>query len=100
MKKLLSATIAAGVLMAALTAAPKQAQAAHTNFFLSLGFPSAPVIYTPPPPRVIYRPQPAYYYYNPWSYYRSYHRDWRHDRDRHHWDHHDRDRDHDWDRHH
>jgi len=99
MKKLLSMTVAAGVLMAALTAAPKQAQA-HTDFFLSLGFPSGPVIYTPPPPpRVIYRPEPVYYYYNPWPYYGYYHHHWDHDRDDHrHWDHHDWD--HDGDHHH
>lgn len=99
MKKLLSVTMAAGVLMAAVTAAPKQAQA-HTDFFLSFGIPSGPVIYTPPPPppRVIYRPEPVYYYYNPWPYYGYYHRDGDHGWDHHHWDHHDWD--HDGDHHH
>lgn len=105
MKKLLSITLALGLCAAALTGAPKTAQA-HTDFFVSLGFaPPPPVVYAPPP-RVIYAPQPVRYYYPSYYYptypvdygWRNYHHDWDrdHDRDRRY----DRDRDHDYDRDH
>jgi hypothetical protein len=99
MKKLLSVTVALGLCAAALTGAPKTAQA-HTDFFVSLGFaPPLPVIYAPP--RVIYAPQPVRYYYPayPVEYgWWNHHHDWDRDHDRDHRYDRDRDRDyhHDW----
>ena len=90
MKKLLSVTVALGRCAAALTGAPKTAQA-HTDFFVSLGFaPPPPVVYAPPP-QVIYAPQPVRYYYPAYPVDYGW---WNHHHD---WDHHyDRDHHHDW----